>query len=87
MQHNPQLQVPVGSFKDQVSTVAKNAHSLESVVNGQYSAVLNAVGDARVVMIGEASHGTHEFYHHRAEMTKQLIERHGFNCVAVCRLA
>jgi erythromycin esterase-like protein len=33
-------------------------------------------------MIGEASHGTEEFYHHRAEITKQLIERAGFNCIA-----
>jgi erythromycin esterase-like protein len=40
------------------------------------------VGDAEVVMIGEASHGTEEFYHHRAEITKQLIERAGFNCIA-----
>ncbi len=42
-----------------------------------------AVGDAQVVLIGEASHGTHEFYHHRAEMTKQLIEHKGFSFVAV----
>lgn len=88
-----------GSFKDHATAVAKCAVPLENIVNGHYSAILNgddylieclsaypsviAVGDARVVMIGEASHGTHEFYHHRAEMTKQLIERHGFNCIAV----
>jgi protein-L-isoaspartate(D-aspartate) O-methyltransferase len=39
--------------------------------------------DARVVMLGEASHGTSEFYRARAAITKRLIEQHGFNIVAV----
>ncbi|MCT2401485.1 erythromycin esterase family protein [Novosphingobium mangrovi (ex Huang et al. 2023)] len=40
-------------------------------------------GDARVVLLGEATHGSHEFYAARAAITRRLIERHGFNCVAV----
>lgn len=40
-------------------------------------------GDARVVLLGEATHGTHEFYAARAAITRRLIERHGFNLVAV----
>lgn len=40
------------------------------------------IGDARVVLIGESSHGTHEFYDARAEITKWLIEEKGFNAVA-----
>ncbi len=40
------------------------------------------IGDARVVLIGESSHGTHEFYLARAEITKWLIEHKGFNAVA-----
>ena len=40
-------------------------------------------GDARVVLLGEATHGTHEFYMARAAITRRLIERHGFNIVAV----
>ena len=40
------------------------------------------IGDARVVLIGESSHGTHEFYEARAEITKWLIENKGFNAVA-----
>ena len=39
--------------------------------------------DARVVLIGEASHGTSEFYRARAAITRQLIERHGFSVVAI----
>jgi erythromycin esterase-like protein len=45
--------------------------------------VLALVGDARFVLIGEASHGTHEFYKYRAEITKRLISEHGFSAVAV----
>jgi erythromycin esterase-like protein/predicted phosphoribosyltransferase len=40
------------------------------------------IGDARVVLIGESSHGTHEFYEARAEITKWLIKHKGFNAVA-----
>jgi erythromycin esterase-like protein len=39
--------------------------------------------DARVVLLGEASHGTSEFYRARAAITRHLIERHGFSIVAV----
>src|SRR5437016_980694 len=40
-----------------------------------------AVTNARVVLIGEASHGTHEFYKLRADLTKRLIKEHGFGAV------
>ncbi len=45
--------------------------------------LLELVGDARFVLIGEASHGTHEFYRVRAEITKRLITECGFAAVAV----
>lgn len=45
--------------------------------------LLDLVGDARFVLIGEASHGTFEFYRARARMTRTLIERKGFRAVAV----
>ncbi len=40
------------------------------------------IGDARIVLIGESSHGTHEFYEARAAITKWLIEEKGFCAVA-----
>src|SRR5438105_15325779 len=40
-------------------------------------------GDARLVLLGEATHGTSEFYRARAAITRHLIARHGFNIVAV----
>src|SRR5438034_141392 len=39
--------------------------------------------DGRVVLLGEASHGTSEFYRARAAITRRLIEKHGFSIVAV----
>jgi erythromycin esterase-like protein len=45
--------------------------------------VLDVIGDARIVLIGEASHGTDEFYRMRARITRTLIEDHGFTVVAV----
>jgi erythromycin esterase-like protein len=48
-----------------------------------FDGVLSLVGDARFVLIGEASHGTHEFYRIRAEITKRLIREKGFVAVAV----
>ena len=47
-----------------------------------FDPLLKAVGDARFVLIGEASHGTHEFYRLRAQITKRLIAEKGFNAVA-----
>jgi len=45
--------------------------------------LLGRIGDARVVLIGEASHGTSEFYRMRARITRELIERKGFSFVAI----
>src|SRR5437773_6188507 len=68
-----------------------SARSLDSVrqsaqpVTGaaaDYDALLDLVGDARFVLLGEASHGTHEFYRARGEITKRLIVEKGFCAVA-----
>lgn len=51
--------------------------------NRDYDDLLSAIGDARFVLIGEASHGTHEFYSTRAQITRRLIEEMGFTAVLV----
>ena len=48
-----------------------------------YAELLRDIGRADVVLIGEASHGTHEFYDERAQITKRLISEYGFRAVAV----
>ncbi|MER3437760.1 MAG: erythromycin esterase, partial [Chloroflexota bacterium] len=56
------------------------AHPLDSLADT--GGILNALGDARFVLIGEATHGTDEFYRLRAELTKRLIAERGFDAVA-----
>jgi erythromycin esterase-like protein len=48
-----------------------------------FDTLLRRIRGARIVLIGEASHGTHEFYRIRAELTKRLIREQGFSAVAV----
>ncbi|HEV8617342.1 MAG TPA: erythromycin esterase family protein [Methylomirabilota bacterium] len=48
-----------------------------------YASLVALIGEARVVLLGEASHGTHEFYRARALITRRLIETKGFRAVAV----
>jgi erythromycin esterase-like protein len=43
-----------------------------------YDSLLELIGDAQVVLLGEASHGTHEFYRERARISRRLIEEEGF---------
>ena len=62
--------------------VHEAAHPLVGEVE-DYDPLLDMIGDARLVLIGEASHGTHEFYRERAQITKRLIKEKGFTAVAV----
>lgn len=48
-----------------------------------YDRLIRMIGDAHLVLIGEASHGTHEFYRERAQITKRLIQEKGFSAIAV----
>src|SRR5205085_773660 len=48
-----------------------------------YEPLLQSIGDRQLVLIGEASHGTHEFYRIRADLTQWLIEHKHFRSVAV----
>lgn len=49
----------------------------------EFGAAFDRFGDARIVLLGEATHGTSEFYAARAAITRHLIVHHGFNLVAV----
>jgi erythromycin esterase len=67
--------------KDIISTVSQ--HSLPLETGSDLDPLINRIGNARIVMLGEASHGTHEYYTWRAKITKRLIEEKGFNFIAV----
>ena len=59
------------------------AEPLPDIDDPVFGAAFDRFADARVVLLGEASHGTSEFYRARAAISKRLIERHGFTIVAV----
>lgn len=63
--------------------IAAAAEALPALDDPTFGALFDRFGDARVVLLGEASHGTSEFYRARASITRRLIEEHGFNIVAV----
>ena len=63
--------------------IAEAADPLPHIDDPAFGAMFDRFADARVVCLGEASHGTSEFYRARAEISRRLIERHGFNIVAV----
>lgn len=63
--------------------VSAEAHRLRPAEITDYDPLIRSIGDARFVLLGEASHGTHEFYRERAQITKRLIEEKGFSAVAV----
>jgi protein-L-isoaspartate(D-aspartate) O-methyltransferase len=69
--------------KPVVSLLREVAERIDSIESAPLGALLDRIGDARVVLLGEASHGTAEFYRMRARITQALIERKGFTAVAL----
>lgn len=65
-----------------VTAIEKEAIPLTGAVN-DYDAIVHAATGKQFVLIGEASHGTKEFYDIRAEITQRLIQEQGFDAVAV----
>jgi erythromycin esterase-like protein len=76
-------QVPADTSVVQLATVVRAEARTLTGSPGDYDALLRMVGDARVVLLGEATHGTHEFYRERARITQRLIAEKGFTAVAV----
>ncbi len=59
------------------------AEPLPALDDPTFAEAFDRFGSSRVILLGEASHGTSEFYRARAAITRRLIERHGFSIVAV----
>lgn len=75
------LSLPLGE-RELCAALRREAHHI-SGDRSDYDPLMVLVGDARIVLLGEASHGTHEFYRERARITKRLITEHGFTAVAI----
>lgn len=74
--------MPTMTIPDLTAAVRQAARPLRGT-REDYDALMDLIGDAHYVLIGEASHGTHEFYRERARITRRLVEDKGFCAVAV----
>lgn len=63
--------------------IAAAAEPLPDIDDPAFAEAFERFGDARVVLLGECSHGTSEFYRARAAITRYLIENHGFNLLTL----
>jgi erythromycin esterase-like protein len=71
-------------IQEAVRIVREHGEELPPISDVQaFGAMFDRFADAKVVLLGEATHGTSEFYRARAAITRRLIEEHGFNIVAV----
>ena len=76
------VRAPSGE-QDLIDVVSEHATPFGSIDLANMEPVLDRIGDARVVLIGEATHGTSEFYRMREQITRALITEKGFNFVAI----
>ena len=69
--------------KSPAQLIADVCEPISSIDSAQLGPLLARIGDARVVLLGEASHGTSEFYRMRDRITRELITKKGFHLVAI----
>ena len=63
--------------------IATSCEKFDAIDSADLEPLLRRIGDARVVLLGEATHGTSEFYRMRERISRDLIERKGFSFVAI----
>src|SRR3954449_10276172 len=72
---------PTGQIEELVREVARLALPVEGPAD--LDPLLGRIGDARYVLLGEASHGTSEYYRWRAVISQRLVREKGFSFIAV----
>src|SRR5947209_10506937 len=74
-----------GHVEPQADGIVEAVRSIASPLRTplDFDPLLERIGDARFVLLGEASHGTHEFYEWRAALSRRLIQEKGFSFLAV----
>jgi len=72
---------PALNEQEAIQIISKQSHQLTNAAD--LNRLFSRIGDARIVMLGEASHGTHEYYTWRTIITQRLIQEKGFSFVAV----
>ncbi|KAI0876951.1 hypothetical protein GGS24DRAFT_488272 [Hypoxylon argillaceum] len=69
--------------QDLRNTIRDAARELPNINDSSFGSYFDQFGSSRLVLIGDASHGTSEFYRARAAITKRLISEHGFDTVCI----
>jgi erythromycin esterase-like protein len=77
-----EVSMPTSTEPILTDLVRNAAKPLTGSIN-DYDSLLDLIGDAHFVLLGEASHGTHEFYRERTKITKRLIREKGFSAVTL----
>lgn len=78
------MTVPALSSSDViVERLRQKSEPLPPIEDEAFAAAFDRFADARVVLLGEGSHGSSEFYRARAAITRRLVERHGFRIIAI----
>ena len=68
---------------DIVRAIAASSEPFNSIGSADLDPLLERIGDAKIVLLGEASHGSSEFYRMRERISQELITRKGFRFVAI----
>jgi protein-L-isoaspartate(D-aspartate) O-methyltransferase len=63
--------------------IARSCSTFDAIEDADLAPLLARIGEAKIVLLGEASHGTSEFYRMRERISRELIERKGFTFVAI----
>lgn len=74
IEQGKRAQSPAEKKSVNLEKIRRHVLELSGDAERQYDELLRHIGEAEVVMIGEATHGTHEFYEERARITKRLVE-------------
>ncbi|WP_201587893.1 erythromycin esterase family protein [Psychrobacter jeotgali] len=70
------------AYRNLPELIAQSSEHFANIDDVNLDDLMERIGDSRVVLLGEASHGTAEFYEMRARITKELIEKKGFTIIA-----
>jgi protein-L-isoaspartate(D-aspartate) O-methyltransferase len=76
----PAKRIPLPNLAQEIAAACEPFEAIETAA---LEGLLSRIGDARVVLLGEATHGTSEFYRMRARISRELIEKKDFRFVAI----
>ena len=74
------LRPPVANIAQRIAAARE---SFDAIDSADLEPMLRRIGDARIVLLGEATHGTSEFYRMRARISRELIQKKGFSFIAI----